>query len=102
MPARPPAAVRNRRRPVCRGFTLSLPLSLIWSALFAQSHSFQARQHLGTEERQLLDVIRNGHRYAGQARGTKLCQITRHTVGIADDRQAAEPMRGVLPQTFEF
>src|SRR5258708_7705436 len=55
--------------------------------------ALEPRQHLVTEERQLVDVVDERDRDAGQAGAAQIGQLPGYLVGIADDRQAAHALR---------
>src|SRR5215510_9359022 len=61
----------------------------------ADAGAMQARNNLVTEERQLVDVVDERHRDAGEAGLAQVDELLRHMVGVAHDGQAAHAL-GVL------
>src|SRR5262247_1046424 len=61
----------------------------------ADAGALQARNNLFAEERQLVDVVDERHRDAGEAGLAQVDELLRHVVGVADDGQTAHAL-GVL------
>src|SRR5215813_1921145 len=61
----------------------------------ADAGALQARNDLVAEERQLVDVVDERHRDAGEAGLAEVDELLRHVVGVAHDGQAAHAL-GVL------